>query len=171
MNLPEYIPEPRQLDALSLAGPIVNDREALLILRESYFRVRLFESFLSRLDLSCSLLEEKLHLLVEEGMLRRIAPQEQLEHCEFVLTARGFNFLPTALSILRLYGEGSTERAGRELGGGTVFDGIVNCSDCGEMIAREISWPLSRAQRTAQADRAHSHGAVASLYCDVPLTQ
>jgi DNA-binding HxlR family transcriptional regulator len=157
------------------ATPISGDREALLILRESYFRVRLFKSFLSRLHLSSSQLEEKLSDLVEVGMLKRIPPHGQPERCEYVLTARGFSFLPTALSILRLCTDDAAgqrgERTGHQSGVGTVFDGIMICSECGEVVAREIERPLGRAQRKARADRVHSHGPAVPLHCDVPFAQ
>jgi DNA-binding HxlR family transcriptional regulator len=143
MNKLVKLSELVQSDASSPGTPIVADREALLILRESYFRVRLFEDLLNQLRLSSSLLEEKLCRLVEDGMLRRVASQGQSEHGEYVLTSRGFNFLPTALSILRLYGE--DDRTGRQRGEGTVFDGIMICGDCGEVVACEIARPFNRA--------------------------
>ena len=120
--------------------PIVTDQDALLILRESCFRVRRFETFLTRLTISRSQLEEKLCKLVEGGLLRPIEPGRDSGYCEYILTPDGFDFLPIALSILRLRGE---HNAARRRGSGakridrTVFDGIMTCRDCGEVVADE----------------------------------
>jgi DNA-binding HxlR family transcriptional regulator len=155
--------------------PLVADRDALLILRESYFRVRLFESFLDRLQMSSSLLEEKLCRLVEDGMLRRIPRLGQSNRCEYVLTSSGFDFLPVALSILRLHRGDVTSQNWHERqnpsADGTVFDGILICRDCGEVLAREIVRPLPRGRQKGRANRQNAHHPAILPYCDVPLVQ
>ncbi|WP_370169414.1 winged helix-turn-helix transcriptional regulator [Bradyrhizobium elkanii] len=120
----------------SCDATIPSDKWCLLILREAGSLVRTFEGLLDQFEISRSVLEQRLCVLTELGLMRPIRNAGGAEHLEYSLTAKGFKLLPTVLSILRLHGldrcAGTTRMA---------FDGITTCSDCGEVIASEFVRP------------------------------
>lgn len=131
----------------------IYDQHSLLILREAYYHVRSFESFLTRLNISNSVLQDKLCELISLGLLRALTDREHSADREFVLTAKGFEFLPIAFSILRLFGEDVMNRCVGDISNGTVFDGVMICADCGETLARETVGARHQQRWNAQSDR------------------
>lgn len=131
----------------------IYDQRSLLILREAHYHVRSFESFLTRLNISKSVLQEKLCELMSRGLLRTLPNREHSEDREYVLTAKGFEFLPVAFSILRLFGEDVTKRSVGDMSKGTVLDSVMICADCGETLAREIVGARHQQRWNLQSDR------------------
>ena len=120
-----------------------SDKWCLLILREAASLVRTFKGLLDQFEISRSALEQRLCVLTELGLLRPIRNAGGAEDLEYALTAKGFELLPTVLSILRLHG--LDQRAGTI---GMAFNGITTCPDCGEVIASELVRPANEGRRS-----------------------
>jgi DNA-binding HxlR family transcriptional regulator len=157
-------------DACHSSGYIMTpiyDQCSLLILREVHYHVRSFESFLTRLNISKLVLQAKLCELISRGLLRALPNREHSEDREYVLTAKGFEFLPVAFSMLRLFGEDVTKRRGGDMSKGTVFDGVMICADCSETLAREIVGAGHQKRWNSQSDRQLTKVPV-TPYCAAP---
>ena len=63
--------------SVARAVAVIGDRWALLILRDCFLGVRRFEAFQRRLGISRTIIADRLKLLVDEGVLARIAYQER----------------------------------------------------------------------------------------------
>ena len=85
---------------------VVGTSWTLRLLREAFFGVRRFNDFHERLGLSSALLSTRLAVLVEQGILARVADQRpgaRPRH-EYRLTAKGRDLYPV-LTALREWGE------------------------------------------------------------------
>jgi DNA-binding HxlR family transcriptional regulator len=121
---------------------LVSDRWTLRILRECFLNVRRVESFQSRLKIRPSQLIERLERLVSQGLLRRISAQDMPRRYEYVLTEKGFDLHAIVFSLLPLRSRrwrsagANSQRSGRTRPA-TIFEGIMVCPDCGEVLATE----------------------------------
>lgn len=68
---------------------VIGDRWTLMILRDCFLGVRRFEAFQTRLNISRTIVTDRLRVLVEEGVLRREAYQDNPLRHEYRLTAKG----------------------------------------------------------------------------------
>lgn len=121
---------------------LVSDRWALRILRECFLNVRRVESLQSRLKIRPAQLTERLDRLIGQGVLRRVCYQDMPRRYEYVLTEKGFDLHKIVFSLLPLRSRRSRsaganrQRSGRPRGEpATIFDGIMVCPDCGEVLA------------------------------------
>jgi DNA-binding HxlR family transcriptional regulator len=142
MRWPELAKEDCSL-ARTLA--VIGDRWTLLILRDAFLRVRRFEEFERSLKIARRVLSERLTLLVEEGILARVAYQERPARYEYRLTDKGLDLYPALLSLVHW---GDKHYAGKNgppvlhthLKCGHDFRSALTCSECGEAItARDVS--------------------------------
>jgi DNA-binding HxlR family transcriptional regulator len=128
--------------ARSLA--VIGDRWTLMILRDCFLGVRRFETFQARLGISRTLVTDRLRTLVEEGVLRREAYQQNPPRHEYRLTAKGMELHPVILAIARFGDDHYAGRAGppilrRHKGCGCDFQPVQVCSECGESVtARDV---------------------------------
>ena len=132
---------------------VVGDRWTLLILRESFMRVRRFDQFQERLKITRHVLANRLKKLVDEGVLTRVAYQERPERFEYRLTAKGLDLYPVMMSLVHW---GDVHMAGAD---GPpilhhhktcdhVFEPVVTCSECNEPLdARQVD--LIHTKKTA----------------------
>src|SRR5438105_11200067 len=90
---------------------VIGDRWTLLILRDAFLRVRRFEEFETSLKIARRVLSERLALLVEEGVLSRVAYQERPVRYEYRLTEKGLDLYPAILSLVHW---GDRHYAGRK---------------------------------------------------------
>ena len=124
---------------------VIGDRWTLLILRDAFLRVRRFEDFEKSLKIARRVLAERLALLVDEGILTKVAYQERPVRHEYRLTEKGLDLYPAILSLVHW---GDKHYAGRKgppiihthQTCGHDFRSVLTCSECGEAVgARDVS--------------------------------
>lgn len=125
---------------------LVSDRWTLRILRECLLNIRRVESFQSRLKIRNSQLNERLERLVSQGLLRTVCYQDTPRRYEYVLTEKGFDLHNTVFSLLPLRARRWRPTGTYDRPSGAVrpelariFDCIVVCPDCGEVLAKQRS--------------------------------
>lgn len=133
-----------ELCTISLPAALLGERWTLLLLRQAFLGTRRFEDFQSSMDISRSVLAERLGTLVEEGILRRVAYKDVRTRYEYRLTEKGLDLYPV-LMALRKWGDRwmspergpSFELHHRDCGGG--IDVHVTCTACqAELTARDV---------------------------------
>ena len=158
--------------SISRTLAVIGDRWSLLILRESFLRIRRFEEFQSRLGITRHLLADRLKKLVRYGVLRRSPYQDSPKRYEYVLTPKGLDLHPILMAIVHWGDVHMVDERGRPLlhqhkTCSKFFDPVMVCSECGEpLTAREVhthpgpgaappsskeTAPKRRASRTAAA--------------------
>ena len=123
--------------ARSLA--VLGDRWTLLILRDAFLRVRRFDDFQERLGIARRVLAERLSVLVEQGVLTKVAYQERPTRYEYRLTKKGLGLYPVILSLVHWGDEHYAGRQGppvhhRHKTCGHRFQSVLCCSECGEAV-------------------------------------
>ncbi|WP_066741701.1 helix-turn-helix domain-containing protein [Cupriavidus sp. D384] len=93
----ETCPVARSLD-------VVGDRWSLLIVRDAFDGVRRFSDFQRGLGMARNILADRLHKLVEAGVLELQAASDGSAYQEYVLTAAGERLFPVVVA-LRQWGE------------------------------------------------------------------
>lgn len=79
---------------------VIGDRWTLMILRDCFLGVRRFEGFQARLGISRTIIAERLKLLVDEGVLRKIPYQEHPVRHEYRLTQKGLDLHPVIMAVV-----------------------------------------------------------------------
>jgi DNA-binding HxlR family transcriptional regulator len=129
----------------SIARPaaLLGDRWTLVILRQAFTGTKRFEDFQRSLDISRSLLADRLGRLVEAGVLRREPYKDAVRTRDrYRLTEMGLDLYPV-LMALREWGDRYMAEEGpplevrhRGCGGEPTIE--LRCSRCGEEVgARE----------------------------------
>jgi DNA-binding HxlR family transcriptional regulator len=118
---------------------VIGDRWTLLILRDCFLGVRRFEAFQERLGISRTIIAERLKLLVDEGVLARVAYQDRPVRHEYRLTDKGLALHPVIMAIVhwgdRHYaGEAGAPLLHRHKACGHDFHPVMTCSECGEAV-------------------------------------
>ncbi|OBF28308.1 ArsR family transcriptional regulator [Mycobacterium sp. ACS1612] len=132
------MPLPREYAAescpIARSLEIVGERWTLLIVRDAFYGVRRFSDFAEHLGIPKAVLAQRLSLLVDEGVLARVAAASGRD--EYALTAKGRRLWPTLWSLIAWGNENYLERPVRrafkhvECGGTIRADAI--CSRCGQ---------------------------------------
>jgi DNA-binding HxlR family transcriptional regulator len=125
----------------SIARPaaLLGDRWTLVILRQAFSGVKRFEDFQSSLDISRSLLSERLGRLVNAGVLRREPYKDAVRTRDrYRLTEMGLDLYPV-LMALREWGDRYMAEEGppvqiRHKGCGGEPTLELRCSECGEEV-------------------------------------
>jgi DNA-binding HxlR family transcriptional regulator len=125
--------------SMARALAVVGDRWTMLVLREAFLKVRRFDDFRTRLNISRRVLAERLAGLVEDGLLEKCAYQEKPTRYEYRLTRKGLDFYPVMLTLVHW---GDAHYAGkqgppvlhRHKTCGLDFISRLRCSECGERI-------------------------------------
>ena len=89
-----------QADSVERAVAVVGDRWTFLILREAFFGVRRYSELARNLGLSRKILSERLHKLVEFGILERRLYRRDPDRHEYVLTSAGKELYPAVVALL-----------------------------------------------------------------------
>jgi DNA-binding HxlR family transcriptional regulator len=118
---------------------IVGDRWTLLILRDCFLGVRRFEGFQTNLNISRTILGDRLSDLVNNGLLIRAPYQDKPVRFEYVLTAKGKSLSSVMLMLAdwgNHYGVGDGVQliAHQHKACGHAFRPVVTCSACGEGV-------------------------------------
>jgi DNA-binding HxlR family transcriptional regulator len=119
---------------------LVGDWWTPLVLREAFLGVRRFDDFQRSLGIGRNILTQRLHRLVEEGMLERRPYQERPLRHEYVLTEKGRDFYPVLASMMRwgdrwLAGDEGPPVRLRHKPCGHEMHAEVVCSHCREPLA------------------------------------
>jgi len=129
--------------ARSLA--VVGDRWTLLVLREAFLRTRRFDEFEEKLGIARRVLAERLAMLVDEGILKKVPYQESPPRYEYRLTEKGLDLYPVIISLVHW---GDRHYAGKKGAPmlhthktcGHDFKSVLTCSECGEALnARDVT--------------------------------
>jgi DNA-binding HxlR family transcriptional regulator len=119
---------------------VIGDRWTLLILRDCFLRVRRFEGFQARLDVTRHVLSDRLKKLVRYGVLRRVPYQERPKRYEYILTQKGLDLHPIMMAIVHwgdvhMIDERGRPRLHQHKLCGKMFDPVMTCSECGEPLS------------------------------------
>jgi DNA-binding HxlR family transcriptional regulator len=114
---------------------VIGDRWTLLILRDCFLRVRRFEDFQARLEVTRHVLADRLKKLVRYGVLRRVPYQSRPKRYEYILTQKGLDLHPIMMSIVHWGDVHMADERGRPLLHehklcGKMFDPVMVCSEC-----------------------------------------
>jgi len=119
---------------------VIGDRWTLLVLRDCFLRVRRFEDFRARLEVTRHVLADRLRKLVRRGVLRRVLYQSRPKRYEYILTQKGLDLYPIMMAIVHWGDVHMVDERGRPLLHehkvcGNTFDPIMICSACGEPLS------------------------------------
>ncbi len=129
--------------ARSLA--VFGDRWTLMVLRNCFLGVKRFDDFLRDLDLSRTILTDRLNKLVEHGVLEKIPYQVKPTRHDYRLTQKGRDLHPIIMAIVQwgdqyyaIDGEPPIIRTHTRCG--KDFQSVTVCSECGEpILAHEVT--------------------------------
>ncbi|WP_085912850.1 MULTISPECIES: winged helix-turn-helix transcriptional regulator [Pseudonocardia] len=79
---------------------VIGERWTMMILRECFRGERRYDHFRSKLGLGSGVLNDRLRVLVAEGVLDRVPYQENPERHEYRLTAKGADLYPVLLALM-----------------------------------------------------------------------
>lgn len=129
---------------ISRPAALLGERWTLLLLRQVFLGTRRFEDFQSAMDISRSVLTERLAMLVDHGVLRRVAYKDARTRFEYRLTEKGLDLWPV-LMALRAWGdkwmapEGGPSFDIHHHDCGGELDVKVDCAACGTHLgARDV---------------------------------
>ncbi|MBB5955947.1 DNA-binding HxlR family transcriptional regulator [Saccharothrix tamanrassetensis] len=133
-----------ELCTVSLPAALLGERWTLLLLRQAFLGTRRFEDFQSAMDISRSVLTERLAKFVEEGILSRVAYKDVRTRYEYRLTEKGLDLYPVLMALRKWGDRWMTPEEGpsfdlhhRDCGG--QVDVKVECAACGdELTARDV---------------------------------
>lgn len=130
---------------VSRPAALLGERWTLLLLRQIFLGTRRFEDFQATMEISRSVLTDRLNVLLHEGVLKRVPYQDDgRTRYEYRLTEKGMD-LYTVMMALRTWGEKwmapeeekPFQLHHRDCGGGVRAK--VECTDCGaELTARDV---------------------------------
>jgi DNA-binding HxlR family transcriptional regulator len=119
---------------------VIGDRWTLLVLRDCFLRVRRFEDFQARLEVTRHVLADRLKKLVRHGVLRRVPYQSRPKRYEYILTQKGLDLYPIMMTIVHwgdvhMVDERGRPRLYEHKLCGKMFDPVMTCSDCGQPLS------------------------------------
>jgi DNA-binding HxlR family transcriptional regulator len=119
---------------------VIGDRWTLLVLRDCFLRVRRFEDFQARLEVTRHVLADRLRKLVRHGVLRRVPYQSRPKRYEYILTQKGLDLYPIMMSIvhwgdIHMVDERGRPRLYEHKLCGKMFDPVMICSECGQPLS------------------------------------
>lgn len=123
---------------------VIGDRWTLMILRDVFLGVRRFEDFQARLGISRTITTERLKILVDEGVLKKVPYQDRPVRHEYRLTDKGLDLYPVIMAIVnfgdRHYaGEAGPPMLHRHKACGCDFEPVMTCSECHAPVgARDV---------------------------------
>jgi DNA-binding HxlR family transcriptional regulator len=127
--------------SLARSLELIGERWTFLILRDALYGVRRYGDFLGHLDLPRAILSQRLHTLVESGIMERRRYQESPPRDEYVLTQMGRELWPTVLTLAS-WGERHLSATGVKrlffhVACDTRLDGNAACQACGRHVPPE----------------------------------
>lgn len=118
---------------------VIGDRWTMLILRDAFLRIRKFEDFQNDLGISRQRLSERLKMLVDEGVLKKVEYQTSPSRHEYRLTSKGLDFYPVIMAMVNwgdkyMDGGKGAPMIYKHKTCGSYFRAEVHCSECGEVL-------------------------------------
>jgi DNA-binding HxlR family transcriptional regulator len=134
-----------QACSIARALEVLGERWTLLVLRESFRRVRRFEDFQRNLGIARNVLTDRLARLVDEGILRRERYQDRPARFEYRLTDKGRALWPVMMTLMQWGDRYYAEADGppmivrhRDCGGAVTTH--LTCAKCGtELGPRDVT--------------------------------
>lgn len=90
-----------QVCSIARALELVGERWTLLIVRDLFLGLRRFDEFLDSLGIASNVLTDRLHRLVDEGIVERVRYSERPERFEYQLTAKGRELRLVLLALMQ----------------------------------------------------------------------
>jgi len=134
----------RENCSLEATASIIGDRQTLLVLRESFLRVRRFGELQQNTGLARNILADRLQALVGNGILERCEYQDRPRRFEYRLTQKGLDLYPILLGLMEWGARYETGKEGtlvtlRHRSCGAVAQPHLACPGCGERVtARDM---------------------------------
>ncbi|KCZ98815.1 hypothetical protein HPO_07944 [Hyphomonas polymorpha PS728] len=130
----------RENCSLARAMAVVGDRWTLLVLRETFLRVRRFDEFQENLGIARRVLTERLKHLVDHGVLEKVAYSQTPLRYEYRLTEKGLGLYPVIISLVHwgdayYAGKKGPPLLHRHKTCGHDFHSVLTCSECGEAVS------------------------------------
>jgi DNA-binding HxlR family transcriptional regulator len=91
---------------------VVGDRWTMLVIRDVFLGIRRFEAIQQDLRLTPHRLSDRLHKLVRDGILRRVAYEERPPRFEYRLTEKGVDLYPVIVAMIEWGDRWMAGRAG-----------------------------------------------------------
>ena len=157
-----------QLRATSLnrALLVLGDWWTVMLIREAFVGVRLFDDFQARLAIPRQTLANRLRELVEQDLLYTKPYQARPVRHEYRLSAKGLDLYSYALLLWRWqrrWGQGGANPLPEKLihkSCGQSFEPVFGCAACREPVTiHEVSWQQRPGLPPAAAERANSSAA------------
>jgi len=90
-----------QVCSIARALAVFGDRWTLLIIRDSFRKIRRFSEFQASLGITKHRLSDRLVRLVEEGILDKVLYDEKRSRYEYRLTQKGLDLYPVLMTIVQ----------------------------------------------------------------------
>lgn len=125
--------------SIAKALSVVGDRWTLLLMREAFMRTRRFDDFQTNTGASRAIVADRLRQLVDDGVLTKVAYQQNPERFEYRLTQKGLDFYPVMTSLMTWgdrwmpIDEGAPVTLTHDCG--HEFHPVMVCPHCGESAA------------------------------------
>ncbi len=118
---------------------LIGEWWTLLILRDSFFGIRRFDDFVSRLGISRNVLTNRLDTLVEAGILERRVYDKARSRYDYVLTDKGRALWPVMTALRQwgdewILGEGNEPVLLVHPSCGQQTTALLTCDGCGEAL-------------------------------------
>jgi DNA-binding HxlR family transcriptional regulator len=128
-----------QVCSIARSLEVVGERWSLLILRSVFMDVHRFDDLLGELGITRSVLTARLTLLVEEGVLERVAYHDRPVRYEYRATAKGRGLWPVLAHLVQWGDAHYAEPAGapyvlEHIGCGGRPDDHLICDRCGKRL-------------------------------------
>ncbi|MEH6401944.1 MAG: helix-turn-helix domain-containing protein [Sneathiella sp.] len=124
---------------------VLGDRWTLMVLRDCFVGIKRFDEFLAGLQLSRTVLTDRLNKLVEHNVLEKVPYQTRPTRYNYKLTSKGLALQPLILTMAE-WGDTYYSENGEPPVIRTHhtceknFKSIMACSECGEPVtARNVS--------------------------------
>ena len=122
---------------------VIGERWTMMILRECFRGERRYDQFRSKLGLGSNVLNDRLRVLVDEGVLERVRYQDHPARYEYRLTQKGTDLYPVLLSLVAWGDKYKNDVPPMRLihrGCGHAAEPRMTCAHCGEPLSwREIT--------------------------------
>lgn len=135
---------------LTAALAITGDRWTSLVVRECFFGTRRFDHFVEHLGVATNVLSQRLHALVDKGVLTKEPYQWAPLRHEYRLTDKGRALYPVPLSLLAWGSRWFNELSGIDLTHkpcGSPLRAFLACASCGHHATTDdLSYPAALAR-------------------------
>lgn len=116
---------------------VIGERWTLMVLRDLFLGLSRFEQIRRSLNISRTTLTERLNLLEQEGVVRRLPYQEKPTRYKYKLTSKGADLFPVMTALVNWGDQHYATAAGPPLihhhkRCGHDFKAVLVCSECGE---------------------------------------